>query len=209
MKKLLCVLTLLLSTLLPAQQRFVSFSNVENPPYGLVAQLWNASSDTIYVDSVSVAAAPNLPLARGTNATLPVSFLSFGFGLSNLEENQCTSNGSFLMGGNTAVVAFNTVRVTQQPCTPNGRPYGQSNGNGTYNYTPTNFVTLDACIGNHCWLDFSGGAIAIQPGTGITIYTSVYDGVNGFGWTGYAYSSFRWHNHVGCTVGSNNPLCLQ
>lgn len=209
MKKVLYVLSLLLSTALFGQTRFISVSEVENPPYGLVAQLWNASTDTIYVDSVSITAAPNLPLPRGNNATIPVSYLSFGFGLSNLEEQQCTLTSSLVMGGSVLIPGPPTVRVSKQPCTPNDKPYGQSNGNGTYNYTPTNFIALDVCIGNHCWLDFSGGAIAVQPNTGITIYTGVYDGKDAFGWTGYAYTSFRWHNHIGCPIGSNNVLCLQ
>lgn len=176
-----------------AQTRYSSFGIVDNPPYGMVAQLWNASTNVVYFDGLTVSAVPILPLPHGSNGIYPVSFLEFAFELANKEESQCTSVTSFVMGGSTAIQAPSTIRVSKQPCTPNGRPYGQPNGDGTFNYTIQNFVIIDTCIAMYCRIELSASPIPVQPNTGITIYTAAYDGVNGFSWTGETWFNFRWH----------------
>lgn len=173
-----------------AQTRYVALSQVEDPPYGIVAQLWNASTTPVYLEFMEATGAPSVAFD---------GMIAFGFGLSNLEEQQCQPVAAYVFGGSTAVIAPNDgLRITQQPCTPNGQKYGIPIAGlppcafGT-NYTCTNFAPIKRCWLWSCSLDLTAAPLVIQPGTGITVYTQRYKDPYFFSWSGYASVNFRWH----------------
>lgn len=175
-------------------QQFTATTNVYDPPYGMVAQLWNNSTHTIYLDHIDVAAG-----AESTQTVIDGVF-RFGIGFSYLEENQCSPVSMVLLDpvNGPQVSTDTTVRVSQQPCTPNGLPYGTLLGPNRWNYTPTNLApsgtpqlpNLATCNGLMCTLDYPAG-LAIPPNHGVTIYTAYYKGTYAFAWSGYAAVNFR------------------
>lgn len=177
-----------------AQTRYISMSQVEDPPYGIVAQLWNSSNTPVYLESVESSGAASVIYSPATDG-----ILEFGYGLSNLEEQQCQAVQATVFGGNSLVVAPNDgVRVSQQPCTPNGLKYGVAyTGTGScngYNYTCTNFIPIKRCWGAvPCSVDLTVNPLVVQPGTGITLYSARYKDPYAFGWQGVVTVTFRWH----------------
>jgi hypothetical protein len=163
------------------QQFNATAVNIDDPPYGLVAQLWCASGCVIdHIDATGI-----LDPGQSGQPT-------FGFGFSFTEENHCKP---------TPVIVFDPVngpqpisdpgtRASQQPCTPNGLPYSSSN------YTPTNTApagfyqppVLQQCWQLVCSIDFPGG-LTIPPNHGVTVYTSLQPSY--LGWKGYASVNFR------------------
>lgn len=205
MKTFFLMLTMLVcSAAASAQTRFVAYGAVENPPYGLVAQLWNGSSTThVMLDSlIATAVATQICDSSGCHTyTLADGIIEFGIGLSNIEENQCTPITPYVFGGTNAIQAFpNGVRVSMQPCTPNGLPYNAPNpgypncGGSGLNYTCTNFIGVMQCWGSFpCTLDLGSQPLDIPPGAGITVWTVRYKNDGGFGYNGMANVNFRYH----------------
>lgn len=160
-----------------AKNNYSATAVVDDPPYGLVAQLWNGSAFPIYVTHIDV-------------TTTNGGMLNFGIGYSNLEQSDCTSFSVIAadpVAGPT-VITGQGIRPSAQPCTPGGHPYSVTN------YTLTNLFNLANCFGSVCSLEFPQG-VTIPPNHGVTIYTAFF--VNGSwanGWTGYAAVNFRWHN---------------
>lgn len=186
-KILACFFLLFTVTFSFAQtQQFTATAKVEDPPYGLVAQLWNNSTSTIYLDHIDVTAAPELKqVATG-------GILQFGIGFSNVEESQCNAAPMLLLDpvNGPQFSTDTTVRVSQQPCTPNGLTYGVLLSPGKWNYTPTNIFTLASCWGLVCTVDYPSG-LAVPPNHGVTIYTGYYVESYAYGWKGYAAVNFR------------------
>jgi hypothetical protein len=179
-------LFLFLSTLVSAQT-FTATARVEDPPYGLVAQLWNNTPSTIYVDHIDISG-----ILEATGQVAPNGLVEFGIGFSNIEENQCKPAISLLMIDPVNGPFPNTdtnLRVTQQPCTPGGLAYGIPLSPGKWNYTPTNLYAINFCYGFVCSLDLSG--FPVPPGRGVTVYTAYYVEPNAFGWKGYVGVNFR------------------
>lgn len=188
---LLLILAASVSGFAQTQQFVASAPNVDDPPYGMVSQVWNGSTSTIYIDHIDVTAA--LESTGG--------LLQFGIGYSRLEESQCTAATMMILdplNGPTPSTDV-SVRVSQQPCKPNGLTYGicLSNcgaPNATYNYTPTNVDANGKPLPNlaTCWMtctfDIPGG-IAIPPNRGVTVYTAYLPAYSG--WKGYAAVNFR------------------
>lgn len=185
-------LLFLLSVSAFAQTQYYSASgSVNDPPYGLIAQLWNGSSAPIYVTGVDITAQ--------LESVQPVTggLLIFGYGYSSLEENQCTPTSMIALNNTLGPSLYisSLIRVTQQPCTPNGMAYGIPLGPGMWNYTNTNqgFPNLMTCWFNSCKAEWPQG-IMIPPNHGMTIYSGLYKSPNSFGWNGYAGFQFQWHN---------------
>lgn len=176
----------LAATLTASAQQFTATTKVTDPPYGMVAQLWNDTTATIYLDHIDVSAALDAGQTNG--------LLEFGIGYSHLEESQCKPALSTLIVdpiNGPATSNDPNLRITQQPCTPNGLPYGQQIGPNQWNYTPTNSFNLSFCYGLACSIDLSN--LAIPPNHGVTVYTAYYVEPYAFGWKGYAAVNFRGH----------------
>lgn len=187
-------------TLTASAQQFTATARVEDPPYGLVAQLWNNTTSTIYVDHIDISG-----ILEASGQVAPNGLVEFGIGFSNLEENQCKPAISMLFidpsdGPYPSTDA--NLRVTQQPCTPGGLAYGVPLGPNKWNYTPTNLYVLNFCYGFICSLDIAG--LPIPPGHGVTVYTAYYveecykDPTGAwkscaYGWKGYVGVNFRGH----------------
>lgn len=169
-------------------QQFTATANVEDPPYGLVAQLWNNTTSTIYLDHIDISG-----IAEATGQAGPNGLVEFGIGFSNLEESQCKPAPMlFLDPVNGPYPSTDAnLRVSQQPCTPNGLPYGIPLGNGKTNYTGTNLYALNFCYGGTCSANFN--PLPIPPGHGVTIYTAYYVSPYAFGWKGYVGVNFKGH----------------
>jgi hypothetical protein len=170
-------------------QQFTASTNVEDPPYGMVAQVWNNTTSTIYVDHIDVSG-----VLEASGQIAPNGIVEFGIGFSHLEENQCKPAVSTLfidpVNGPYPSTDAN-LRVTQQPCTPGGLVYGIPLGPNKWNYTPTNLYVLSICYGTICSIDLSN--LAVPPGRGVTVYTSYYVGPYAYGWKGYVGVNFRGH----------------
>lgn len=176
MKKLLLTLLLLVSLASFAQTPVVNFyapaMNIYDPPYGLVAQLWNPS-ETITVDEVKVSGTPDGTLTGA---------VTFAVGLSNIEQPGCQATSITAADG----VSTTSVRVSQQPCVINGQSYS------TANYTPTNISVLAQCWGNICVFD---RPFVLVPGRGITVYVARFLSPTNYanGFPGYIGVNFYWH----------------
>lgn len=163
------------------QQFTATAVNIEDPPYGLVAQLWCVAGCVVDHIGVSGVLEPNQS-----------GEVAFGFGFSFTEENECTPTPITTFDPLTGPQAWTdtTVRASQQPCTPNGMPYTSTN------YTRTNTApagsyqppVLYQCWVFSCAIDFPAGLI-IPPNHGVTVYTSLQPAYTG--WKGYASVNFR------------------
>jgi hypothetical protein len=180
------VLFLALTLTASAQQFIAPVPNVYDPPYGMVAQLWNASTQTIYIDHIDASGLP-----EGTQV-VSGGIYEFSFGYSHLEESQCRQVPWLTVDPvNGPQTSSDTpIRVSQQPCTPNGLAYGVPTGPNSWNYTPTNLFGLGTCWQLACSIDFPGG-LPIPPNHGVTVYTAYYKDPSAFGWSGYAAVNFR------------------
>lgn len=206
MKFLLSLIISLMSLASFAQTtQFTVTANVNDPPYGLVAQLWNNSASTVYLDHLDITGAPeSAQVATG-------GVFQFGIGFSYVEENQCKAISMILLDpmNGPQLSTDNSIRASQQSCTPNGLTYGVPVSPGVWNYTSTNTAptgtpqlpVLAMCWGLQCTLDYPTG-LAIPSHHGVTVYTSYYvddcykDSTGAwkscaFGWKGYAAVNFR------------------
>lgn len=173
---------------------FYSQASVTNPPYGMVAGIFNHGTTPIYLDEVSASVGPSVEYNPTTDG-----YVGFGFGLSNIEEDQCATapiwwddSTRAASGLSLAASSSDTLaHVQQQTCTPHGLPYGVALSGGGFNYTGTNLIPLKNCWDEKC--DLMPRSIA--PGTGVTVYIARYRASDGaaFGVAGKAVVNFRWH----------------
>jgi len=182
-------------------KQFVSEVSVVNPPYGLVAGIFNRGTTNIFLDEVSASVGPAVTYNPSTDG-----YIGFGFGLSNVEEDQC-QNGVINWDDSTrvplgqplaATTSDTLAHVQMQPCTPHGLGYGIPCSYsfclpaGGFNYTLTNLIAVKNCWAELCEL---GKTRVIAPGTGVTVYIARYRLSDGaaFGVSGQAIVTFRWH----------------
>lgn len=195
------------------KQYFTTTMKVENPPYGLVAQLWNPSDsgETIYVDSVDFSIVPTVVYVANKidSSYLTNGFLNSAVGLSKMEELQCHAGVINKLDWTNPVPATSSdthVRASMQPCTPRGMQYGipyTGPGNcGGYNYTCTNPFGLGSSYGLN-YVVTPPSDTPLPPGSGVTIYSGRYiidtdpncPGCS-FGYMGYVYVNIRFHKIV-------------
>jgi len=177
---------------------FTSTVSVINPPYGIVAGIFNKGTTPIYLDAVAASVGPAVNYDPATQG-----YIGWGYGLSNAEEDQCQS-GTIFWDDSTRVTSGLSLTTTStdtqahvqmQPCTPHGLAYGIPLSGGGFNYT-----NLDAPNPNgikRCWNETCDLTVprTIAPGTGITVWISRYrlsDG-SAFGVSGQATVTFNFH----------------
>ena len=193
MKKLFLLLILLLSVASFAQTspKYYSTTCMVDPgqfpySYGLVCQVWNASSASVFVDSIE---AQSQPLGSGSGND-PLAAFSIGFGMSNIEESACTTAKATTDYVNDISQPVG-IRITGQPCRPNGLVYGLQ-PNGSFNYTPTNTGAYKWCYSYECSLE-PKNPIEVTPNHGITIYVEAIKNGNWVGWYGGHTVTFQYH----------------
>jgi hypothetical protein len=217
MKKLFVCLALLMSSAFSqtaqTKQYFTTTMKVENPPYGLVAQVFNPpdSGEIIYIDSIdfSIIPAINYVVNKVDPSFTTNGFIGGAVGLSKLEEIQCQSGIiNRLDWSNPVPATINDthVRASMQPCTPRGMQYGiPYTGPGNcfgYNYTCTNPFGLGASNALNYALRPPDDQ-PLPPGSGVTVYSGRYildsdpycPGC-AFGYMGYVYVNIRFHKFV-------------
>lgn len=194
-KKLLTTILLLSSVFAFTQTRYTSqIIEVDNPQYGLTAQLFNGSQSDIFLDRATIKGFNILPLFVGSDSPDHVSVMLLSIGLSNVEQSNCVPDHNVIALSGIANLT-NGVRVSSYPC--------QSE------YILLDFASLETCVSKDCTFDYRAEPIIVHPGTGVTLWVAVYDGKNAFSFVGHAWLSFEWHDHVGCPFQSNNPMCIQ
>lgn len=215
MKKLLLAVILLMSLAAFAQTKvnFTVTMKVENPVYGLAAQVFNPpdSGETIYIDSVDFSIALGFPYVvnKVDPQFLTNGYVSGAVGLSKLEELQCTPaviNKLSWINPVPATLSDTHVRASQQPCTPRGMKYGipyTGPGNcGGFNYTCTNPFGLGTSGGLN-YISRPPNDEPLPPGSGVTVYNGRYildsdptcPGC-AFGYLGYIYVNVHFHKVI-------------
>lgn len=182
---------------------FTSTVSVVNPPYGILAGIFNHGTTPIYLDAVTASVGPAVEYNPATDG-----YIGFGYGLSNVEEDQCQTGAIFwddstrtASGLSLAITSADTqAHIQMQTCTPHGLPYGVclsacGTANATYNYTQTNAPNPNGI--KRCWNEVCDLTVprTIAPGTGVTVYISRYRLSDGaaFGVQGQATVTFNFH----------------
>jgi hypothetical protein len=161
------------------QNRYSASVVLTSFSYGMEAQLWNPTDHTIYLDSADASAYPLAAYSPTDGVT------EFGWGASNLEEQNCQA----VVANPLTTDLPAQARVTMQPCSPNGLPYLDPS-TGYTNYTHTNYANLARAYGETTSLR---GPIAIQPNHGVTLYFAFWrPGVYWLPWLGYQSVNFYW-----------------
>lgn len=200
-KTIFAALFLVTACCAQSQSRYVAMSQVETVPYGMVSQLFNGSASTVTLESVEVSGAINTvcdPTCHSYSSA--DGLLQFGFSLDNTEESQCQAVTGYVLAAATQVAPQDGVRVSQQPCTPNGLTYGvpyTGTGNcGGFNYTCISTVGVKRCWGagqiHTCTLDLTAATLTLSPGQGVAVWSGRYKNESAFSWQGYVTVAFRW-----------------
>lgn len=207
-------LCLLFSNLLCQVQTkyFTTTIDVTNPPYGIVAQIFNHGATPIYIDEVSVSAGLFTALMPSCTSTEPNPdhTIACGYILQSVyaiasEEINCTPKPILWedfsrLGNSTATATDTAVTASSQPCNPHGLAYGipytgQGNCNG-FNYSNcAGLLLLKSCREESCTLQYSVPR-PIPPGAGISVWTARYR-IDGYAFpqVGITSVNFKWHEN--------------
>jgi hypothetical protein len=177
---------------------FTSTVSVVNPPYGMVAGIFNHGTTPIYLDAVAASVGPAVNYNPPTDG-----YIGWGYGLSNAEEDECQPGNIFwddstrvASGLSLATTSADTqARIQMQPCTPHGLTYGVPLSGGAFNYTNIDAPNPDGI--KRCWNEVCDLTVprTIAPGTGVTVWISRYRLSDGaaFGVSGKATVTFNFH----------------